>query len=215
MAVREGLLLLLAERPRHGYELRSLFEQRTGELWPLNTGQVYTTLDRLERDGLVEPVADAGSVGGSGGAVGTGRGSGDGRRRSYRLTEAGREETRAWLAAPVGDGAPRDELVMKVLLVATSGDREAALATIDGHRHELLARLQQLRRAQREEEAPTLGARLMADALAVRAEADLRWLDLCVERLAARAAATNADDPDAGDGAGGGARRRGPARRMR
>jgi DNA-binding PadR family transcriptional regulator len=169
MAVREGLLLLLAEQPRHGYELKTLFEQRTGELWQLNTGQIYTTLERLERDGLVEPTDEVAAA--------------DARRRAYRLTDAGRDETEAWLGAPLAPDTPRDELVMKVLLVAASGDHTAALATIDGHRHELLARLQEVRRRQRAA-APTLSARLVADALAVRAEADLRWLDLCVERLA-------------------------------
>jgi hypothetical protein len=74
---------------------------------------------------------------------------------------------------------------MKILLVAAGDDRKAALATIDAHRHQLLVRLQEVRQRQRAAgaEAQTLGARLVADALAVRAEADLRWLDLCAERL--------------------------------
>ncbi|CUU53592.1 Virulence activator alpha C-term [Parafrankia irregularis] len=53
MSVRNGLLALLAERPMYGYQLRAEFEARTGSTWPLNIGQVYTTLRRLERDGLV------------------------------------------------------------------------------------------------------------------------------------------------------------------
>jgi DNA-binding PadR family transcriptional regulator len=168
MAVREGLLLLLAEQPRHGYELKTLFEQRTGELWQLNTGQIYTTLERLERDGLVEP---------------TGEVAHDARRRAYRLTDSGRDEAEAWLGGPTAADTPRDELVMKVLLVAAGDDREAALATIDAHRHELLARLQDVRKRQRAAGPATLSGRLVADALVVRAEADLRWLDLCAERL--------------------------------
>jgi DNA-binding PadR family transcriptional regulator len=169
MAVREGLLLLLAEQPRHGYELKTLFEQRTGALWQLNTGQIYTTLERLERDGFVEPTGEVAS---------------DARRRSYRLTAAGHDEAAAWRGGTTGIDTPRDELVMKILLVAAGDDREAALATIDAHRHELLARLQDVRRRQRARETSvTLSERLVADALAVRAEADLRWLDLCAERL--------------------------------
>jgi DNA-binding PadR family transcriptional regulator len=183
MAVREGLLLLLAEQPRHGYELKTLFEQRTGELWQLNTGQIYTTLERLERDGLVEP---------------TGEVSDDARRRSYRLTEAGRHEAATWLGGPTAADTPRDELVMKVLLVTAGDDRAAALATIDAHRHELMARLQEVRQRQRAAPAGTLSARLVADALAVRAEADLRWLDLCVERL------RHDDERNGGDGGDGG-----------
>ncbi len=53
MSIRHSLLALLQDRPRYGYQLRIEFEDRTGSSWPLNIGQVYTTLDRLERDGLV------------------------------------------------------------------------------------------------------------------------------------------------------------------
>lgn len=168
MAVREGLLTLLAERPRHGYELKAAFEASTGELWRLNTGQIYTTLERLERDGLVEPDPGAGGD--------------DARRRPYRLTGAGRDEVEAWLRAPIGsDSPPRDELVMKVLLAARR-DRAAALALIDAQRHQLLSTLHDLRRDQRAR-GDDLAGRLVADAQAVRVEADLRWLDLCVDRL--------------------------------
>ncbi len=54
MSVRHALLALLSEGPKYGLQLRQEFEERTGEVWPLNVGQVYTTLQRLERDGLVE-----------------------------------------------------------------------------------------------------------------------------------------------------------------
>src|SRR5688572_32576416 len=99
MAVREGLLVLLSDGPRHGYGLKSAFEQATGGVWPLNVGQVYTTLERLERDGLVEPA-----------------GSDDG-QRSWRLTDDGRDELGEWWwAVPGEEPPPRDELVLKVLL---------------------------------------------------------------------------------------------------
>lgn len=177
MAVREGMLVLLAERPRHGYELKTELERRTGALWSLNTGQVYTTLDRLQRDGLVEPAddVDPGS---------------DARRRAYRLTTQGEKAARAWLdATDAVDAPPRDELVMKVLLAA-HGRLDDALRVVDAHRHHLLARLQSARRDRRRQ--PTVGdggddlaARLCDDVLAVRLEADLRWLDLCTDRLRA------------------------------
>lgn len=176
MAVREGLLVLLAEQARHGYELKTEFERRTGTLWQLNTGQVYTTLDRLQRDGLVELVpADEAAP------------STDERRRAYRLTGEGRAAARAWLAADNGDSTPpRDELVMKVLLAA-HGPPGEALAVVDAHRHQLLARLQQLRRHRRTNGADTpLADRLCDDVLVVRVEADLRWLDLCTDRLTSR-----------------------------
>ena len=60
MSIRQGLLALLEQGPMYGYQLRAEFEARTGATWPLNVGQVYTTLGRLERDGLVEPAGDDG-----------------------------------------------------------------------------------------------------------------------------------------------------------
>ena len=124
MAVREGLLVLLAERSRHGYELKTAFEERTGGLWQLNTGQVYTTIDRLLRDGLIEPTDEADAT--------------DERRRAYRLTADGDREAREWLRASVNaETPPRDELLMKVLLAAQS-DLDDALAVIDAQRHVLL-----------------------------------------------------------------------------
>ena len=106
MSVKASLLALLAERPMYGAQLRAEFESRTGGTWPLNVGQVYTTLGRLERDGLVEPAGPADGEG----------------RISYRLTAMGRAETAAWWDSPVPRGdAPRDELVIKLALaIATS-----------------------------------------------------------------------------------------------
>ena len=165
MGVREGLLALLDDGPRYGYQLKTTFEGATGGVWPLNVGQVYTTLDRLERDGLVTVVeADA--------------------QKSYTLTAAGREELGAWWqAVPVDDPPPRDELMLKVLLAIEHGPAHA-LHVVTRQRTALLALLQQRRREDRS--TPTgLAARLVSDALVVRAEADLRWLDLCESRLAA------------------------------
>ncbi len=174
MALREGLLVLLGERPRHGYDLRAEFEQQTGELWPLNSGQVYTTLDRLERDGLVASAADEGDS--------------TGRRKLYQVTDDGRSAMRAWLRTPDDvDLLPRDELVMKVLLALAMPAGEAR-EVIAAHRRSLLARLQQLQRQRRDAAGPpTLAGELVADALVGRLEGDLRWLDRSDERLAARA----------------------------
>jgi DNA-binding PadR family transcriptional regulator len=176
MAVREGLLLLLAERPRHGYELKTAFEERTGGLWQINTGQVYTTLERLQRDGLVEPIE-----------VTDDAPNGD-RRRPYQLTADGHDEARDWLTADALPGAPpRDELIMKVLLAANS-DIDDAHTVIDAHRHQLLGQIHEIRQRQRRQSyADDLTARLCIDAVTVRLEADLRWLDLCTDRLAAAA----------------------------
>jgi DNA-binding PadR family transcriptional regulator len=72
VSVRHALLALLSEGPKYGLQLREEFEACTGEVWPLNVGQVYTTLQRLERDGLLE----------SEGAV-------EGPQKAFQVTESG------------------------------------------------------------------------------------------------------------------------------
>ncbi len=164
MAVREGLLALLREGPRHGYQLKTAFEAATGGVWSLNVGQVYTTLDRLARDGLVH-IDDAAD------------------QKQYSLTAAGREELGAWWrAAPVDAPPPRDELLLKVLLAVEDGT-DHALEVLTRHRTALTSLLQTHRRSTNASAAPDLAAALVADALVTRAEADLRWLDLCEARL--------------------------------
>ena len=163
MAVREGLLALLASGPRHGYQLKTGFESATGGMWPLNVGQVYTTLERLERDGLVASSEI------------------DGQTR-YDLTDAGSGALGAWWSAsPHDDPPPRDALLLKVLLALDHG-REHALAVITAQRTALTVMLQRRRRARA---AGPLAEALAHEALVVRAEADLRWLDLCEARASA------------------------------
>ena len=87
MAVREGLLALLNEGPSHGYQLKTAFEAATGGAWSLNVGQVYTTLDRLQRDGFVT----SDEV--------------DGQKR-YAITPAGREELGGWWSTSPVDAPP-------------------------------------------------------------------------------------------------------------
>ena len=103
MSVRQGLMALLAQEPMYGARLRAEFEARTGGTWPLNVGQVYTTLSRLERDGLV--VASGGD---------------DEGRIEYSLTDSGRAEISQWWLTPVRrEASPRDELVIKLALAVT------------------------------------------------------------------------------------------------
>ncbi|HEX7135575.1 MAG TPA: PadR family transcriptional regulator [Iamia sp.] len=175
MSVPDGLLVLLRDEPKHGYQLASDLAARTAGRWSVNTGQVYTTLERLARDGFVtddepDPV--------------------DARRRRVRLTDSGWERARAWLQQAPADAAPRDDLVLRVLLAAAASPTEA-LDLIDVIRAELLTRLQALRRQQRGAEEDLL-ANLAADAAAVRLESDVRWLDLGEERLRA---ASRPSDP--------------------
>ena len=107
MSIRQGLLALLAQQPMYGAQLRAEFERRTGGTWPLNVGQVYTTLERLVRDGLVEQTGEADPEG----------------RIGYRLTDAGRAEVALWWSTPVDRvSTPRDELVIKLALAVTAPD---------------------------------------------------------------------------------------------
>ncbi len=168
MAVKHGLLALIEERPRYGYELKTEFEAATGGIWTINVGQVYTTLDRLERDGMVsvnliddETTTDTGP------------------QKHYELTAQGREALGDWWeATPEGQPA-RDELLIKVLL-AIQHSRSTALEVITRQRTALFAQLQRSRQQQRQDQSEAdLASQLVADALIVRAEANLRWLDQC------------------------------------
>jgi DNA-binding PadR family transcriptional regulator len=167
MSVRESLLALLASGPRHGYQLRTEFEERTAGIWPLNIGQVYSTLERLERDGMV--------LGGEADAEG---------RRAFALTPAGREELTRFLMASGGDETPsRDELMLKVLIsIETEG--VDALNVIQAERSSRMGSLQARRRAHRDAGLNgDLAAGLAFDALITRTESELRWLDICEERI--------------------------------
>lgn len=171
MAVREGILALLEVGPTNGYRIRKDFDAATGGAWRLNVGQVYTTLDRLLRDGLVDATQPADDDARS--------------ARLFELTEDGRAELGEWWrAVPSDDPPPRDELMLKVLL-AIEHHSDRAQAVIDHHRAALLASLADRRRSASPGDGPAaLAERLVEDALVVRAEADLRWLDLCEARLA-------------------------------
>ena len=173
MSIRRGLLALLAQEPMYGAQLRSEFESRTGGTWPLNVGQVYTTLARLERDGLVE---------GAGGADAEGR-------IAYRLTDQGRSEVTRWWAAPVDRGdTPRDELVIKLALAVTvpGVDIEGLVQT---QRTATLRHLQDLTKLKGATSYDADGRNelawlLVLDNLVYAAEAEIRWLDHVETRLA-------------------------------
>lgn len=171
MSIRESLLALLAAGPRHGYQLRGEFEAATGGVWPLNVGQVYTTLERLERDGLVQ----GGDPDGEG-------------RRSFELTPAGRAAIDGFMMTPGGRDAPsRDGLMMKVL-IALAAPGVDALEVIRAERSARMAVLQERRRGSREAGLNgALAPRLALDALVTLTESELRWLDLCEERILAAA----------------------------
>jgi DNA-binding PadR family transcriptional regulator len=166
MSVKLGLLALLDEQPMYGYQLHSMFKERTGDTWPLNIGQVYTTLQRLERDGLVEPAGD----------------DGDG-HQIYALTDDGRTELERWFVTPVARAdRPRDELAIK-LSVALSVSEVDVREVIQTQRTATLRDLQELTRQKREIADDDLAYLLALDSLIFQAEAEVRWLDSCEERL--------------------------------
>lgn len=174
MSVREGLLALLAAGPAHGYRLRGDFEAATAGVWPLNVGQVYTTLDRLHRDGLVEQV-----------------GPSDGDRRTFAITDAGRAELSDWFSSGPDATPHREPTIIKVLVALRTTGVDTG-QVIDAQRSALNEQLLQQRRAQRKALADLdrlsgddeLAAAMLFDALISRLEADLRWLELCERRLA-------------------------------
>ena len=195
MSVRMGLLALLEEGPAHGYHLKGAFEARTGGVWTVNVGQVYTTLDRLHGEGLVDPVDDDDPAEAN---------SGGRDRRRWRLTTAGKAALDDWFdEGPADTSPPRDELLVKVLLAFGRSPAEA-LAVIDRQRAELYRQAQAHRRARsraaaraadqgtghpttdstdgpdlRADQVARVAADLMAEAISARHEADLRWLDHC------------------------------------
>jgi DNA-binding PadR family transcriptional regulator len=166
VSVRFGLLALLAEAPTHGYQLKTAFEQRTGGSWAINIGQVYTTLQRLERDGLVE---DLGS---------------DGDRKDYRITETGQATLDAWFVNPVVPEAPaRDELTIKVLLAVAAGDVDVT-DVLQRQRRASIEQLQAYtRRKAQADPDRDLAFLILLDALIFRTEAEIRWLDASEARV--------------------------------
>jgi DNA-binding PadR family transcriptional regulator len=167
MSVRHALLALLEEEPRYGYQLRADFEARTGATWPLNVGQVYTTLARLERDGLV----------GVEGADGEGH-------VVYRITETGRSEVADWFTSPVGrTQPPRDELAIKLAIAVTVPGVDVD-AVIQQQRSATIAALQDYTRLKRQAAGDgDLAWSLVLDSLVFAAEAEVRWLDHCEARV--------------------------------
>jgi DNA-binding PadR family transcriptional regulator len=175
MSVRHALLALLSEGPKYGLQLREEFEAGTGEVWPLNVGQVYTTLQRLERDGLVES-DDTTEVG---------------PQKGFRITSGGVEELATWLRTPPDlSSPPRDELVMKVL-VALRVPGVDVHEVIQVHRRYLVELMQQWTRLKEDEAEYDLSLALVVDAELFRLDSVIRWLDAADGRLK-RAAADDA-----------------------
>ena len=187
MSVRHALLALLSEGPKYGLQLREEFEARTGEVWPLNVGQVYTTLQRLERDGLVESEGEDEGP--------TGRLLASGPQKAFQITDSGSAELARWLRTPPDlSSPPRDELVMKVL-VAVRLPGTSVHEVIQAHRRYLIQLMQRWTRIKDEDADNDLSLALAVDAELFRLDSVVRWLDAAEARL--RRAAPDDSEPQA------------------
>jgi DNA-binding PadR family transcriptional regulator len=179
MSVRHAMLALLSEGPKYGLQLREEFESRTGEVWPLNVGQVYTTLQRLERDGLVESDGS----------------DGEGPQKAFQITAGGERELASWLRTPPDlSSPPRDELVMKVLVALRLPGTDVH-EVVQVHRRYLVQLMQQWTRIKDNEAEHDLALALAVDAELFRLDSVIRWLDTADARVSRAAAEA---DPEAG-----------------
>ena len=175
MSVRHALLALLSEGPKYGLQLREEFEARTGEVWPLNVGQVYTTLQRLERDGLVETA--------NGDPTPVEHDAPGAPQKAYRITPAGSAELDQWLRVPPDlSSPPRDELVMKVLVAITVPGTDVH-EVIQAHRTYLVQLMQEWTRLKEDSDGSDLAFSLVVDAELFRLDSVVRWLDAADGRL--------------------------------
>ncbi|MDN3443495.1 PadR family transcriptional regulator [Microbacterium sp. APC 3901] len=170
MSVRQSLLAILAQGPCYGHQLRHEFDRRTGSVWPLNVGQIYNTLERLERDGLVE------------------RGAADPHGHVYwQITDIGASEVDRWLASPVARSqTTRDELAIKLAVSATlpGADATRVIATQRAASEKHLGELTAAREAREDDSPQGLAWSLVIDSMIFTAQAELRWLDHVQTRLA-------------------------------
>jgi DNA-binding PadR family transcriptional regulator len=167
MSVRHALLALLSEEPKHGLLLQQEFEEQTGEVWPLNVGQVYITLQRLERAGLVA----------------SGDEDGTGPRKRFAITSAGGDELKEWLRTPPSEfPPPRDELLIKVLIsLRVPGANVHEIVQV--HRRHIVESMQKFWRLKAEMADGDIGLALIADAEMFRLNGIVRWLDAADIRL--------------------------------
>ena len=166
--MRELFLALLSGERAHGYELKQSLEQEFGDLLPaLNAGQIYVTLGRLERDGLVVGHAVPGDPRG---------------KRVYELTELGREAVAAWIDTPVSGRRLKDEFLMKLVVLASAGLAEPT-QLLEEQRREYLQSLRDLN-ALLEADGKEPAAELLVEGAILHLKADLEWLDLIERRLA-------------------------------
>lgn len=171
MSVRNAILGLLYQRPRHGYELRSAFEALIGgeQNWEVKPAQIYTTLSRLEEGGLVAQTA----VEQDGGPE----------KRIYAITPAGQAELAGWFDGAVEDEPQRDEFYLKLMLSLVTGAADP-YRVLQVQRARLYRALHNLTTRRLDLDARReLAQILLLDKAIMHVEADLRWLDMVESRL--------------------------------
>lgn len=173
---------MLEDEPKYGYQLRAEFEAATGATWPLNIGQVYSTLARLDRDGLVE-------------ALGSAAGEDEGGRSRYRITDAGRAELRGWFDTPVARAdRPRDELAIKLALAVVAAGVDVR-GIVQRQRVETMRSLQELTTLKRNAGEGDVSWLLVVESMIFAAEAEVRWLDHCESMLVRAGTAPSSAEP--------------------
>ncbi|WP_419873035.1 PadR family transcriptional regulator [Candidatus Pristimantibacillus sp. PTI5] len=161
MSIKHAILGLLYQKPRHGYEIKTEFEQMVHKQWPLNTGQIYTTLDRLVRDLLAEPLEGEGQD-----------------RKPYKITDKGTDELLDWLLQPVERSLFKDEFYFK-LLCAKRIDFEQWRGMIDGQKRVLLMSVLEMTHLKNELDTERDTAMLLLlEGSLLHLEADMKWLEL-------------------------------------
>ncbi|PAV31601.1 PadR family transcriptional regulator [Virgibacillus profundi] len=161
MSVKHSLLALLYEKPRHGYELKTGFDELVESMWPLNAGQVYTTLDRLERDNLVEsPGHDLKD------------------RKQYTITKQGKDELWNWLEKPVGRSLLKDEFYFKYLCASFVDykDKQRMIQVQKQTMMKDVLNLTQLRKQMNQSGNKTM--KMLVEGALLHLEADIKWLDM-------------------------------------
>jgi DNA-binding PadR family transcriptional regulator len=170
--VQEVVLALLAKEPSHGYQLRARLKEALGPVGEaMNAGQIYVMLGRLEKAGLVACEREPGLPDRPD-------------RKVYALTPAGQQRVAAWLAEVAWPGVAPAEFHLK-LVAAAAGRLGDPLALVDAQRRELLRLLRDTQRAAIDEPDGT-AAGLLLEGVALRLQADLRWLEACERHWAGR-----------------------------
>ena len=165
MSIGHTLLGLLEQGPRHGYDLKRAYDEHFGHDRPLHYGQVYATLSRLLKNGLIEE-------------NGVEQGGGPDRKR-YAVTSEGVTDVGSWLSTPEKPELYMQSTLFTKVIIALLSDRDAE-DVLDTQR---AAHLRAMRELTLRKKTGDLADQLICDHALFHLEADLRWLELTAARL--------------------------------